>query len=159
MSFKDGHTAMWRHLMPFRRPTKTNGWFEWITIKSQRKPCSLHALMMMMMMMMMMMIFVYIYSPAHWHNGESVHQSFEKQGSIPGRITSKTQKNGTCLTLNILRYGSRVVEHPGKGVALSSTPWSSSYWKTEPSSRPRLRLPTLLIYIYIYYLKDIIFLD
>ena len=35
-----------------------------------------------------------------------------------------------CLTLSIIRYGSRVKwSNPGKGVAPSSTPWYSSYWK------------------------------
>ena len=36
----------------------------------------------------------------------------------------------TCLTLSIIRYGSRVKwSNPGKGVAPSSTPWCSSYRK------------------------------
>ncbi len=35
-----------------------------------------------------------------------------------------------CLTLSILRYGSRVKwSNPGKGVAPSPTPWCSSYRK------------------------------
>ena len=35
-----------------------------------------------------------------------------------------------CLTLSNIRYISRVKwSNPGKGVALSSTPWCSSYWK------------------------------
>ena len=35
-----------------------------------------------------------------------------------------------CLTLSIIRYGSRVKwSNPGKGIALSRTPWCSSYWK------------------------------
>ena len=35
-----------------------------------------------------------------------------------------------CLTLSIVRYGSRVKwVNPGKGVAPSPTPWCSSYWK------------------------------
>ena len=35
-----------------------------------------------------------------------------------------------CLTLNIIRYGSRVKwSNPEKGVALSPTPWCSSYRK------------------------------
>ena len=35
-----------------------------------------------------------------------------------------------CLTLIIIRYGSRVKwSNPGKEVAPSSTPWRSSYWK------------------------------
>ena len=36
----------------------------------------------------------------------------------------------SCLTLSIIRYGSRVKwSNPGKGVAPSSTPWCSSYRK------------------------------
>ena len=35
-----------------------------------------------------------------------------------------------CLTLNIIRYGSRVkCSNPGNGVALSPIPQCSSYWK------------------------------
>ena len=35
-----------------------------------------------------------------------------------------------CLTLRIIRYGSRVKwSNPGKGVVPSPTPWCSSYWK------------------------------
>ena len=35
-----------------------------------------------------------------------------------------------CLTLSIIRYGSRVKwSNPGKGVAPSPTTWYSSYWK------------------------------
>ena len=35
-----------------------------------------------------------------------------------------------CLTLSIMRYGSRVKwSNPGKGVASSPTPQCSSYWK------------------------------
>ena len=35
-----------------------------------------------------------------------------------------------CLTLKIIRYGSRVKwRNPGKGVAPFPTPWCSSYWK------------------------------
>ena len=34
------------------------------------------------------------------------------------------------LTISIIRYGSRVKwSNPGRGVAPSSTPWCSSYWK------------------------------
>ena len=35
-----------------------------------------------------------------------------------------------CLTLSIIRYGSRVKwSNPGNGVVPSLTPWCSSYWK------------------------------
>ena len=52
-------------------------------------------------------------------------------GSIPGRVIPKTQKMmPPCLTLSIIRYGSRVKwSNPRKGVALSSTPRCCSYWK------------------------------
>ena len=56
-----------------------------------------------------------------------------------------------CLTLSIIRYGSRVKWHnTGKGVALSPTPWCSKLLKREPSGHPRLWSLTLLTYIYIY---------
>ena len=55
------------------------------------------------------------------------------RGSIPGRVIPKTQKwylIPPCLTLSIIRYGSRVKwSNPGKGVASSPSPWCSSYWK------------------------------
>ena len=41
-----------------------------------------------------------------------------------------TKKRFSCLTLNIIRYGSRVKwSNPGNGVAPSPTPWCSSYRK------------------------------
>ena len=52
-----------------------------------------------------------------------------------------------CLTLSIVRYGSRVKwSNPGKGVAPSPTPWCSKLSKREPSGHPRLWSPTLLTY-------------
>ena len=54
-------------------------------------------------------------------------------GPILGRVISKTLKwylMHPCLTLNIIRYGSRVKRsNPGKGVAPSPTPWCCSYRK------------------------------
>ena len=44
-----------------------------------------------------------------------------------------------CLTLGIIRYGSRVKWcNLGKGVAPSPTPWCSKLSKREPSGHPRL---------------------
>ena len=55
-----------------------------------------------------------------------------------------------CLTLSIIRYGSRVKwSNPGKGVAPSPTPWFSKLSKREPSGHLRLWSPTLLTF-YIY---------
>ena len=55
------------------------------------------------------------------------------RGSILGRVISKTQKwylMPPCLTLSIIRYGSRVKwSNPRKGIAPSPTPRCSSYWK------------------------------
>ena len=54
-------------------------------------------------------------------------------GSIPGRVIPKTQKwylIPPCLTLSIIRYGSRVKwSNPRKGVVPSPIPWCSSYRK------------------------------
>ena len=53
-----------------------------------------------------------------------------------------------CLTLSIIRYGSRVKwSNPGKGVPPSPTPWCSKLSKREPSGHPRLWSPTLLFYV------------
>ena len=55
-----------------------------------------------------------------------------------------------CLTLSIIRYGSRVKwSNPGKGVAPSPTPWCSKLSKREPSGHPRLSSPTTTILYYI----------
>ena len=55
------------------------------------------------------------------------------QGSISGRGIRMTQKwylMPPCLTLSIIRYGSRVKwSNPEKRVAPSPTPWCNSYWK------------------------------
>ena len=68
-----------------------------------------------------------------------------------------------CLTLSIIRYGSRVKwSNPGKGVAPSPTPWCSKLSKREPSGHPRLWSPTLLTYrktkkIGMYWKLDLLF--
>ena len=53
------------------------------------------------------------------------------QGPILGQVIPKTQKwylMPPCLTLSMIRQGSRVKwSNPGNGVALSPTPWCSSY--------------------------------
>ena len=49
------------------------------------------------------------------------------QGSIQGRVIPKTPP---CLTLSIIRYGSRISgANLGKGVAPFSTPRCRGYWK------------------------------
>ena len=54
-----------------------------------------------------------------------------------------------CLTLRIIRYGTRVKwSNPGKEVASFPTPWCSSYWKGSYCHQ-------LYIYIYIYILPII----
>ena len=57
----------------------------------------------------------------------------EDRDSIPGWIIPKTQKwylIPPCLTLSIIRYGSRVKwNNPGKGLATSHTLRCCSYWK------------------------------
>ena len=54
-----------------------------------------------------------------------------------------------CLTLSIIRYGSRVKwSNPGKGVAPFPTPWCSSYRKG--SLRVTLDYGRQLYFIYIY---------
>ena len=54
-----------------------------------------------------------------------------------------------CLTLSIIRYGSRVkLSNPGKGVAPSPTPWCSSYRKG--SLRVTLDYGRQLYFTYIY---------
>ena len=53
------------------------------------------------------------------------------RGSIPGLVIPKTQKcflMPPCLTIKIIRYGSKVKwRYPGTGVALFRTPRCSSY--------------------------------
>ena len=70
-------------------------------------------------------------------------------GSIPGRVIPKTQKwylMPPYLTLSIIVYGSRVKwNDPGKGVAPSSTPRSSSYRKWS------LRVPSTMVTNFTYH--------
>ena len=55
-----------------------------------------------------------------------------------------------CLTLSIIRFGSRVKwSNPGKGVVPSPTHWCSKLSIREPSGDPRLWSPTLLTYVVI----------
>ena len=67
-----------------------------------------------------------------------------------------------CLTLSIIRYGSRVKwSNPGKGVGPSPTPWWTSYRKgnlrVTLDYSPQLTLSHLIyIYIYIYIWLNII---
>ena len=58
---------------------------------------------------------------------------YDNRSPIPGRVIQKTQKwylIPPCLTLSIIRYGSRVKwSNPGKGIAPSPTRWRSSHRK------------------------------
>ena len=73
-------------------------------------------------------------------------------GSIPGRVISKTQKcylMPPCLTLSIIRYGSRVKwNNAGKGVAPSPTPWCRSYRKGSLWVTHNYRRQLYLLYNY-----------
>ena len=64
-------------------------------------------------------------------------------GSVSGRVIPKLKKwylMPPCLTLSIIRYGSRVKwVNPTKGEAPSSTPWCSSYRKES------LRVPSTTV--------------
>ena len=55
------------------------------------------------------------------------------QGSITGQVLPKAKKwylMPPCLTLSIIRYGSRVKwSNPGKDVVPSPTPWCNCWWK------------------------------
>ena len=60
----------------------------------------------------------------------SLRQWSGRAGFNPSSSHTKDSKNGTCLTLSIIRYGSRVLwSNPGKGVEPSPTLWCSSYRK------------------------------
>ena len=62
-----------------------------------------------------------------------------------------------CLTLSIIRYGSRVKwSNPGKGVAPSPTPWCSKLSKREPSGHPRLWSTTIFTYKFLDFLYTFI---
>ena len=71
-------------------------------------------------------VYVYVY----WSIGLVV-SGLGGRGSIPGRVIQKTQKwylISPCLTLSIIRNGSRVKWcNTGKGVVPFPTPWCSSY--------------------------------
>ena len=68
--------------------------------------------------------------PTHWPSGRVFANGLGDWSSISGEVIPKTQKNGTCLTLSIIKYILRVKwSNPGKGVVLSLTLQCSSYWK------------------------------
>ena len=69
-----------------------------------------------------------------------------------------------CLTLSIIRYGSRPKwSNPGKGVALFPTPRYSSYWKgslrvtLDYSRQLYLLIITLIVYLEESYARNICF--
>ena len=79
----------------------------------------------------------------------------EDQESVLVCVITKTQKWYTmppCLTVSIIRYGSRIKwRNPGNGVAPSPTPRCNSYWKGSLQvSVDYDRQLYIYIYIYIY---------
>ena len=87
-------------------------------------------------------IYIYIYTyiyrfidggAAHWLVGRVFAKGLGDWDSIPGRVISKTQKwflIPICLTLSIIKYGSRVKWiNPAEGVLPSPTPRWCNYWK------------------------------
>ena len=94
-------------------------------------------------------IYIYIYIYAFWLECSQI----ARETGVQNQVILKTQKwylMPPCLTLSIIRYGSRVKwSNPGKGAAPSPTSCCSSYWKWS------LRVAhdygrQLYIYIYIY---------
>ena len=79
------------------------------------------------------------------------------QGSIPGRVISKTQK----LVLDAALLNTQHCKVKIKGKVDQSWEWSSSLpytsvlqlLKREPSGHSRLRLPTLLLFLFINNVK------
>ena len=70
-------------------------------------------------------------------------------GSISSSSHSKWYLMPICLTLSIIRYGSRVKwSNPGNGAVPSPIPWYSSYWKG--SLRVTLNYGRQLYFTYIY---------
>ena len=72
-------------------------------------------------------------------------------GSIPGHVIPKTLKmvlDTFLLNSNKISVSRVKWSNPGKGVAPSPTPRYSRYLKREASGCPRLRLPTLVTYIW-----------
>ena len=67
----------------------------------------------------------------HWYEWLVFANGPGDLGSVPGRVIPKTKKwylMPPCLTLSIIRYGSRVKwSNPGKGLAPFITPWCRSY--------------------------------
>ena len=80
-------------------------------------------------------IIIIIIITRHWRDGSSVRQCLGRPGFNPRSSYTKNKKKNwylipPCLTLSIIRYGSRVKWcNPGKGVAPSPTPWRRSYRK------------------------------
>ena len=80
-------------------------------------------------------------------------------GSIPGQVIPKTQKwylMLPCLTLSIIRFGSRVKRsNPRKEIATSPTPWCSSYRKGAFGSPSTMVANFAYFYIFSVYISRI----
>ena len=81
----------------------------------------------------MLILFLYIWL-VHWPSSESIYQRPRRPGFNPRSSHTKDSKRWylmpPCLTLSIIRYGSRVKwGNPGKRVAPFPKTRCSRYWK------------------------------
>ena len=96
-------------------------------------------------------IYIYIYIYIKPDICQAVRETWVRSQVESYKRLKKWYLMPPCLTLSIIRYGSRVKwSNPGKVVAPSPTPWCSKLSEREPSGHPRLWSPTLLLLIYIY---------
>ena len=110
-------------------------------------------------MCMCVCVYIYIYIYIYWSIGLAIRvfaTGSGDWGSIPGQVIPKTQKKcylmPPCLTLSIIRYGSRVKwSDPEKGVVTSLHLSVVAIEKgTFGSSSTLVTNFTYFIYIYIY---------
>ena len=99
-------------------------------------------------------IYIYIYIYIWWLECSPMARETGVQSQVQSyQRLKKWYLVPPCLTVSIIRWGSRVKwSNLGKGVAPSLIPWCSSYWKgslwvTLDNGR---QLYNLYIYIYIY---------
>ena len=99
-------------------------------------------------------IYIYIYIWALWLNCSPMARDIRVQSQIESYQRLKTwYLMPPCLTLSIIRYGSRIKSNSRKRIASFPTSRCCSYWKGSLRVTLDYGRQLYLLYIYIYILK------